>query len=136
MVPFKSTENKINEAKMSEEVAKDIDMTAKDVTEVAMEYLDGDSDDDSSEPVVVGKLDDEYLEVVEEEKEEVVVATDEAREVEDESVHDIDVAVTEPTLSTTPERKMEAAPQAAIERPQGTTVIGNEDTKDEWDTGS
>ncbi len=114
-------------------MAKDIDVTAKDAMEVAEEYLEEDIDDDGSAPVVVGKLDDEYVEVVEEEEKEEVVATDDACEVE-KSVND-DVVVSE-SPSATPISKMEATPQAAIEHPQGTTVIGNQDTSDEWDTGS
>ncbi len=114
-------------------MAKDIDVTAKDAMEVAEEYLEGDSDDDDSAPIVVGKLDDEYVEVVEEGEKEEVVVTDEPCEVE-KSVND-DVVVSEPP-SVTPISKMEATPQAAIEYPQGTTVICNQDTRDEWDTGS
>ncbi len=108
-------------------------MTAKDAMEVAKEYLEEDSIDGAEPVVVVGKLDDEYVEVVEEEG--GVVAADEAHEVE-KSVNDHAV-VSEPP-SATLGRKMDDATttQVAIEYPPGTTVISNQDTKDEWDTGS
>ncbi len=64
-----------------------------------------------------------------------MVAADEAREVE-KSVNDSAVASEPP--SATLGRKVDDATttQAAVGHPPGTTIIGNEDTKDEWDTGS
>ncbi len=128
--PLKSVENKINEAKTSDTVAKDIDMTSKDATEVGKEYLEDESVE-SAAPVVVGKLDDEYVEVVET-KDDTVVADNEASEIE---ISADDNLVPEP-LSATLGRKTEATTQASITYTPDMTVIGNQDTKDEWDTGS